>query len=178
LSGKHRRNKTAEGTRQLAGWNEPPVRDENTLWAIVNELVAIGDAHGVSGAQIALAWLLGRPAVTSAIIGGRTEAQFRDNLACVKVRLTDDERSRLDKVSQPPAYLSLLAPVLDSEGPPRPGRPGVARALSQGLSTPSLASTRFGRRWRRRAFGRTPASGRAMADEDYRLDRMWFRSTG
>jgi aryl-alcohol dehydrogenase-like predicted oxidoreductase len=103
LSGKHRRNKAApEGTRQTAGWREPPIRDENTLWAIVDELVAIGEAHGVSAAQIALAWLIGRPAVTTLIIGGRTEAQFRDNLACIDVRLTDDERSRLDKVSQPP----------------------------------------------------------------------------
>src|SRR5271165_5407979 len=103
LSGKHRRNKAApEGTRQFAGWTEPPVRDENALWDIVDELVAIGEAHGVSAAQIALAWLLGRPAVTSLVIGGRNEAQFRDNLACVDVKLTEEERARLDKVSQPP----------------------------------------------------------------------------
>jgi aryl-alcohol dehydrogenase-like predicted oxidoreductase len=103
LSGKHRRNKAApEGSRQFAGWKEPPVRDENSLWSIVDELVAIGEAHRVSAAQIALAWLLGRPAVTSLVIGGRTEAQFRDNLACVNVKLTEEERSRLDKVSQPP----------------------------------------------------------------------------
>ncbi|MBV8441554.1 MAG: aldo/keto reductase, partial [Hyphomicrobiales bacterium] len=103
LSGKHRRNKAApEGSRQFAGWKEPPIRDENALWAIVEELVAIGEAHHVSAAQIALAWLLGRPAVTSLVIGGRTEAQFRDNLACVNVKLTEEERSRLDKASQPP----------------------------------------------------------------------------
>ena len=36
LSGKHRRNKAApEGTRQVSGWTEPPVRDENALWDIV-----------------------------------------------------------------------------------------------------------------------------------------------
>ena len=103
LSGKHRRNKAApEDTRQFAGWNEPPVRDENALWAIVDELVSIGEAHGVSAAQIALSWLLGRPTVTSLVIGGRTEAQFRDNLASVNVKLTDEERARLDKASQPP----------------------------------------------------------------------------
>ncbi|MBV9290237.1 MAG: aldo/keto reductase [Hyphomicrobiales bacterium] len=103
LSGKHRRDKaTPEGTRQIAGWKEPPVRDEEALWRIVDELVAIGEAHGVSAARIALAWLLGRPAVTSLIIGGRTEAQFRDNLACLDVKLADEERARLDKVSQPP----------------------------------------------------------------------------
>ena len=86
----------------MAGWKEPPVRDENALWNIVDELVAIAEAHRVSAAQVALAWLLDRPAVTSLIIGGRTEAQFRDNLACVNVKLTDEERARLDKVSQPP----------------------------------------------------------------------------
>ncbi len=103
LSGKYRRNKAApEGTRQVAGWGEPPVRDENALWDIVDELVAIGEAHKVSAAQIALAWLLERPAVTSLIIGGRNEAQFRDNLACVDVKLAADERARLDKASLPP----------------------------------------------------------------------------
>jgi len=103
LSGKHRRDKAApEGTRQMAGWNEPPVRDEGKLWDIVDALVAIADAHGVSGAQVALAWLLGRPGVASAIIGGRNEAQFRDNLAAADLRLAPEERARLDAVSQPP----------------------------------------------------------------------------
>ncbi len=102
LSGKHRRDRSApEGTRQMRGWNEPPIADEAKLWDIVDELVAIGEAHGVSAARIALAWLLDRPSVTSLIIGGRTEAQFKDNLACVEVKLTAEERARLDKVSQP-----------------------------------------------------------------------------
>jgi aryl-alcohol dehydrogenase-like predicted oxidoreductase len=131
LSGKHRRNKAApEGTRQFAGWKEPPVTDEGKLWDIVDVLVEIGDSRGVSGAQVALAWVLGRPGVTSAIIGGRTEAQFKDNLAAAEFKLSAEERERLDKVSQPPllhpywhqawtakdrlgpADLSLLAPYL------------------------------------------------------------------
>jgi len=103
LSGKYRRdNKTPEGTRQMAGWGEPPVRDENALWGIVDELLAIGKTHQASAAQVALAWARERPAVTSLIIGGRTEAQFRDNLASVDVKLSAEERARLDKVSQPP----------------------------------------------------------------------------
>lgn len=101
LSGKHRRNKTAEGSRQLAGWTEPPIRDEDRLWAIVDTLVEIADSRGVSGAQVALAWLIGRKPITSVIIGGRTEAQFKDNLAAADLKLTDDERARLDKVSLP-----------------------------------------------------------------------------
>jgi aryl-alcohol dehydrogenase-like predicted oxidoreductase len=102
LSGKHRRNKTAAGSRQLAGWDEPPIRDEDRLWAIVDTLVDIAENRSVSAAQIALAWLIGRKAVTSVIIGGRTEAQFRDNLASADLVLTDEERRRLDAVSAPP----------------------------------------------------------------------------
>ena len=103
LSGKHRRDRAApEGSRQLAGWNEPPIRDENRLWNIVDALVEIGEARGVSAAQVALAWLLGRPGVATLVIGGRNEAQFRDNIAAVELKLTDAERGRLDEVSRPP----------------------------------------------------------------------------
>jgi len=53
-------------------------------------------------ARVALAWLLGRPGVTSLVIGGRTEEQFRDSLQAAGLRLADDERARLDAVSAPP----------------------------------------------------------------------------
>ena len=102
LSGKHRRGQSPEGTRQLAGWNEPPIRDEERLWKIVDMLVAIAAERNVSPAQVALAWLIGRDAVTSVIIGGRTEEQFRDNLAAAGLKLTDEERELLDAVSLPP----------------------------------------------------------------------------
>ncbi|OYX01116.1 MAG: aldo/keto reductase, partial [Rhizobiales bacterium 32-66-8] len=65
-------------------------------------ILAIAGERGVSGAQVALAWSLGRPGVTSAIIGGRSEAQFIDNLAAAELRLSPEQRSRLDAVSQPP----------------------------------------------------------------------------
>jgi aryl-alcohol dehydrogenase-like predicted oxidoreductase len=100
LSGKYRRGQLTE--RQLAGWSEPPIRDENRLWNIVEALVEVGKAHGVSAAQVALAWLLGRPAVTSLVIGGRTQAQFEDNLAAANLNLTAEEQARLDAVSKPP----------------------------------------------------------------------------
>jgi aryl-alcohol dehydrogenase-like predicted oxidoreductase len=103
LSGKHRRNQaTPEGTRQFAGWTEPPIRDENRLWNIVDTLVAIGEERGVSAAQVALAWTLGRPGITSVIVGGRTTEQFADNLASAELKLSAEERARLDKVSEPP----------------------------------------------------------------------------
>ena len=103
LTGKHRRGlPTPEGTRQSAGWTEPPIRDQNRLWNIVDVLVDVGAAHGVSAAQVALAWLLTRPAVASLVVGGRTEAQFRDNIAAVDLKLTAEDLVRLNEVSKPP----------------------------------------------------------------------------
>ena len=65
-------------------------------------LVEIAEAHGVSAAQVALAWLLGRPGVTSVVIGARTEEQLADNLGAADLALSADERARLDEVSAPP----------------------------------------------------------------------------
>ncbi|HUG62040.1 MAG TPA: aldo/keto reductase [Methylomirabilota bacterium] len=102
LSGKYRKGTSQESARQIAGWLEPPIRDEARLWSIVDTLVEIGEARGVSGAQVALAWLLGRPGVTTLVIGGRNKQQFADNLAAADLKLTDEERKRLDDVSRPP----------------------------------------------------------------------------
>lgn len=70
---------------------------------MINE---VAGAHGVSGAQVSLAWLLQRPAVASVIIGGRTTAQFEDNLKAADLKLTADDVAKLDKVSQPPLGLT------------------------------------------------------------------------
>jgi aryl-alcohol dehydrogenase-like predicted oxidoreductase len=103
LSGKYRRDVSPEGTRLVAGWPEPPIRDSERLWAIVDELVAIGEARGVSAARVALAWVMSRPAVASVVIGARTEEQLLDNLAAAEFTLDDEELARLDAVGRPPA---------------------------------------------------------------------------
>ena len=119
----------AEGSRHLSGeWHEPPVHDENKLYDIIETLIEIGATHGVSAAQVALAWLIAKPAVTTVIVGARTEEQLADNLASAELALSEDEMSRLDAVSADPlrypywhqaanasdrlspADLSLLAP--------------------------------------------------------------------
>jgi aryl-alcohol dehydrogenase-like predicted oxidoreductase len=103
LSGKHRRGSgPAEGSRQAAGWNEPPIRDMDRLWNIVDVLVEIGDAHGAEAAQVALAWLLTRPAVASLVVGGRTADQFERNFRAVDLKLSEDELTRLNDVSRLP----------------------------------------------------------------------------
>lgn len=103
LSGKHRRGAAAaEGSRQAAGWNEPPIRDMERLWNIVDVLADIGAAHGVSAAQVALAWLLTRPAVASLVVGGRTEAQFAENFRAVDLTLSTEDLTRLNDASRLP----------------------------------------------------------------------------
>lgn len=103
LSGKYRRGQdTPEGTRRLAGWDEPPVRNEQQLYDTIEVLIEIAEAHGVSPAQVSLAWLLGRPAITSVVVGARTDEQLRDNLRSADLRLSDEERARLDAVSMAP----------------------------------------------------------------------------
>ena len=103
LSGKYRRGVDApEGSRHLGDWSEPPVHDEDKLYDTIEELVAIGEAHGVSAAQVALAYTIAKPAVTSVIVGARTEAQLNDNLAAADLALTAEEMDRLDAVSAQP----------------------------------------------------------------------------
>jgi len=103
LSGKYRRDqKGPEGAWQLTDWDEPPVRDEGRLYDIVDALVAIAEGHDASPAQVALAWLLGRPGIASVLVGARTEEQLTDNLGAAGLRLDREERARLDDLSAPP----------------------------------------------------------------------------
>ncbi len=103
LSGKYRRDRQPPpGSRRLTGWNEPPVRDRDALYDTVDVLVSIGEDRGVSAAQVALAYLLGKPAVTSVVIGAKTSEQLADNLSAADLVLTADERDRLDEASAPP----------------------------------------------------------------------------
>jgi aryl-alcohol dehydrogenase-like predicted oxidoreductase len=103
LSGKYRRGQQPpEGSRGLTDWNEPPVYDPDGLYDIIEVLVKIAEQRGVSAAQVALAYTLAKPAVTSLVIGARTDEQLADNLAAADLTLSDDERSQLDAASAPP----------------------------------------------------------------------------
>jgi aryl-alcohol dehydrogenase-like predicted oxidoreductase len=107
LSGKYSRSKDGEikgpkGSRQLSDWNEPPIDFPDRLFKTIDALKRVGRAHGVSAAQVALAWLLARPAVTSLVIGARNDKQLEDNLAAVDLQLEPAEIAKLEAVSRPP----------------------------------------------------------------------------
>jgi aryl-alcohol dehydrogenase-like predicted oxidoreductase len=104
LSGKYTEDaKGPEGARRTNF--DFPLVDKPRAFRCVDAMRPIAQVHQVSVAQVALAWLLARPAVTSVIIGARSVEQLEDNIASTKVRLTDQDLKALDAVSQlPPEY--------------------------------------------------------------------------
>lgn len=104
LSGKYGRDgKGPAGSRR----NEFdfPVIDKQRAFDCVNAMRPLSERRGVSVAQIALAWLLAQPEVSSVIIGAKTAEQLRDNIAATKVELSPEELAALNEVSHlPPEY--------------------------------------------------------------------------
>jgi aryl-alcohol dehydrogenase-like predicted oxidoreductase len=86
-----------EGARRT-NFDFPPV-DKDRAWKCVEVMREVGEAHGVSVARVALAWLLAKPAVMSIIIGAKSIEQLDDNLAAADLTLTPEEIARLDEVS-------------------------------------------------------------------------------
>ena len=113
LSGKYSRDGAGPNDARRTAFDFPPV-DKERAWPVIDEMRRIGDAHGVSVARIALAWLLHKPHVTSVIIGARTQQQLLDNLAATEVKLSSDDLAALDRVSAlPPEYPGWM---LDRQG--------------------------------------------------------------
>lgn len=99
LSGKYHRDdeKTVDGRR--ANFDFPPV-DRARGHGVLDALRVIAAAKGRSVAEVALAWLLHQPAVTSVIIGAKRVEQLTDNLAAVSLELSGDDLAALDAVSR------------------------------------------------------------------------------
>lgn len=103
LSGKYRRGQTPpDGSRLLTDWNEPPVRDEQGLYDVIDVLVGVAERRSVAPAQVALAYTLSKPGITSLVIGARTTQQLQNNLSAADLKLEPDELAQLDDASRPP----------------------------------------------------------------------------
>ena len=111
LSGKFTRNSGDDAARR-ASFDFPPVNKEKAF-DIIDVLMSIAGARGVTAAQVAIAWLLAQPVTTSVIIGARKMSQLDDNLKSVEIALTTDELKALDDVSrlapEYPAWMSAAA---------------------------------------------------------------------
>lgn len=101
LSGKYSRDGQAEAGSRRQEFDFPPV-NKDRAFDCVDVMRTIAEAKGVSVAQIALAWLLHQPVVSSVIIGAKREEQLLDNIAATGIRLSDDELQQLDAVSALP----------------------------------------------------------------------------
>jgi aryl-alcohol dehydrogenase-like predicted oxidoreductase len=102
LSGKYGREQQAEEGSRRTTFDFPPVNRERA-YDCIDAMRPIAQAHGVSVAQVALAWLLHQPQVTSVIIGAKRPEQLADNLAATQVVLSAAELAALDEVSRLPA---------------------------------------------------------------------------
>ena len=109
LTGKYRRdhmpeegrwNKVADMSPAIARRFHPGVFD------VVEKLDPIAADKGCTMSQLALAWVLGRPGVTSPIIGPRTMEQFEDNLDALKVEFSEEELAHIDEIMPPGANVS------------------------------------------------------------------------
>jgi aryl-alcohol dehydrogenase-like predicted oxidoreductase len=99
LSGKYTRQNVGK-IKPDRGFIAETFLGEKT-YAIVDELHIIAKAHQSTVARIALAWVQGRPGVTSTIIGARRIEQLEDNLKALDVKLSAEELGRLDTLTKP-----------------------------------------------------------------------------
>ncbi len=83
-------------------------------WKILDVLRGVADEVGQNPARVALAWVLGRPGVTSLLMGVSRAEQVPDNLAALDIFLSPEQRAALDTASAPdPRMLySLFTPML------------------------------------------------------------------
>ncbi len=110
LSGKFsRENQKPENSRRSEF--DFPIVDKKRVWNILDVINPIAKEHNVSAAQIALAWLLAKPVVTSVIIGAKNMKQLEDNVGSTIIVLSDAQMKALDTVSElPPEYPGWMIP--------------------------------------------------------------------
>jgi aryl-alcohol dehydrogenase-like predicted oxidoreductase len=102
LSGKYGREQQAEAGSRRTAFDFPPV-NKDRAWDCIDVMRPIAQAKGVSVAQVALAWLLHQPQVTSVIIGAKRSEQLVDNIAATQVKLSGAELQAIDEASCLPA---------------------------------------------------------------------------
>ncbi len=102
LSGKYTRESLKDADNRLSGFDMIPF-DKDAGFALVDQIRGIAASHDASVAQVALAWVLAKPFVSSVIIGASKLAQLDDNLAAAELRLSSEDIAALDKATRPPA---------------------------------------------------------------------------
>ena len=102
LSGKYKRGEGRPEGSRLSQMDVVELRDEQKVYAILDAIGEIAQARGVAVPQVALNWVLHRPAVSCVLVGAKNEQQLRDNLAAATWELSAEEMTRLNEVSAIP----------------------------------------------------------------------------
>jgi aryl-alcohol dehydrogenase-like predicted oxidoreductase len=132
LTGKYQRDAEPAGATRLGERNRNGVEayarraPQQRTWNVVSAVAKVAKARGASPAQVALAWLHDRPAVTAPVLGARTVEQLRDNLGAAGLHLSADETALLDEASAPetPDYPYGPSGVAQRSRPVTGGRAG------------------------------------------------------
>jgi aryl-alcohol dehydrogenase-like predicted oxidoreductase len=124
LTGKYH-PETGEGDKEgrRATFNFPPVDEERTATCIA-AMREVANQHGVSVAQVALAWLLHQGHVTSVIVGAKRLDQLDENLGAIAITFTEGDLAKLGEVSRLPAeYPGWMLDVQGERRIPKPFAP-------------------------------------------------------
>jgi aryl-alcohol dehydrogenase-like predicted oxidoreductase len=121
LSGKYSRGNPPPAGSRFADAGQFVPFDQEVGYRVVDAVKQVASRHGASPARVAIAWLLGRPAVSSVIIAARKVEQLEDNVRAVDLQLSDENVRQLDAASDPGIpYPKWMVLQLDTAEDPRP----------------------------------------------------------
>jgi aryl-alcohol dehydrogenase-like predicted oxidoreductase len=110
LSGKYNRSDPSPADARYSTPDNPimerRVKHKDRIFDVVEQLQPIAEAKGCTLAQLALAWCVQQPVVTSPIIGPRTMEQLEDNLGALSVSIDDSDRAQIDEIVPPGQMVS------------------------------------------------------------------------
>lgn len=109
LTGKYSRTGEQPPDSRFADVDKNPrlkARMTEQLFDVTEGLQPLAEAKGCTLSQLALAWCMGQPGITSPIIGPRTMEQLEDNLGALEVTITDEDRATIDELVPPGRMVS------------------------------------------------------------------------
>jgi aryl-alcohol dehydrogenase-like predicted oxidoreductase len=121
LTGKYKRGEEPPEGARFADQSNPLYRRRlnERIYDVIEGLQPIADEKGATLSQLALAWVMQQPGVTSPIIGPRTMEQLEDNLKAYDVTFTEDDLKQINRVSR---RGDSVAPFYEAEFGPHPYR--------------------------------------------------------
>ena len=100
LTGRYSREDPTGGGGRMSDFEFIPT-DKDKGYAAIERMKAIAGARGATVAQVAIAWLLGRPGVSTVLLGASKMSQLEDNLQAIHVNLSKEEILDLDRITAP-----------------------------------------------------------------------------